>query len=118
MNISNFNKMNNYLPNDLMSMILSMRTEEMKKDREKLKYDKVMKSFNKGVFYFKQEHFYNEMEKKGLFREKDFSKIQSFIKNNELWEIPHYFNNLLSNKDFYDREAGEIGTNYLNVYIE
>ena len=34
MNTNNI-KMNNYLPNDLMSLILSIRTEEMKKDLDK-----------------------------------------------------------------------------------
>jgi hypothetical protein len=116
MNVYNF-KMNNanYLPNDIMSLILNMRTEEMKKDKEKLKYDKIMESLKKGVFYFKQEHFYNEMEEKGLIN--DFNKVYNFLKNRELWEIPYYYNNLLTNKDFYDREEGEIGTNYLNQYI-
>jgi hypothetical protein len=35
-----------YLPNDVMNIILKFRTEEMKKQRDKLNYDKVIKELN------------------------------------------------------------------------
>lgn len=35
-----------YLPDDIMNMILKFRTEEMKKQRDKLNYDKVIKELN------------------------------------------------------------------------
>ena len=35
-----------YLPNDVMNIIFKFRTEEMKKQREKLNYDKVIKELN------------------------------------------------------------------------
>ena len=44
MNLSNFNKMNNYLPSDLMTMILNIRSVEMEKD------------FNIKLEEYKEEH--------------------------------------------------------------
>ena len=35
-----------YIPNDVMNIILKFRTEEMKKQRNKLNYDKVIKELN------------------------------------------------------------------------
>ena len=35
-----------YIPNDVMNIILKFRTEEMKKQRDKLNYDKVIKELN------------------------------------------------------------------------
>ena len=35
-----------YLPNDVMNIIFKFRTEEMKKQREKLNYDKVIQELN------------------------------------------------------------------------
>jgi len=35
-----------YLPDDVMNMILKFRTEEMKKEKNKLNYDKVIKELD------------------------------------------------------------------------
>jgi len=35
-----------YLPNDIMNMILQFRTDEMKKQRNKLNYDRVIKELD------------------------------------------------------------------------
>ncbi len=52
----------NYLPNDIMSLILNIRTEEMKKDREekkrlinKEKYTEVMNTFLLSILSFKHD---------------------------------------------------------------
>lgn len=111
----------NYLPNDIMSLILSIRTEEMKKDKEKIKYDKVMKSLNNAIFYKKQDSLSYILESKGFYREAEktnnYSKLDSFIESHEWWELPPLHNHILSDKDSYDREEGEVAYNYLNQYI-
>lgn len=116
----NMNKID-YLPNDIMSLILNIRSEEMKKDKEKLKYDKVMKSLKLGMFYKKQDSLSYIMENKGLWRKaektNDYSEIDKFIDSYEWWELPELYNHILSDKDSYDMEEGEIGYNYLNQYI-
>ena len=39
----------NYLPNDIMQMIMNVRREEMKNDKYKKNYNNFVKSFNKAV---------------------------------------------------------------------
>lgn len=116
----NMNKID-YLPNDIMSLILNIRSEEMKKDKEKLKYDKVMKSLKNSMFYKKQDSLSYIMENKGLWRKaektNDYSEIDKFIDSYEWWELPELHNRILSDKESYDMEEGEIAYNYLNQYI-
>lgn len=55
----------NNLPNDLMSNILKIRTEEMKKDKEikdnKKKYNEVMKYIDNTFFFIlSNKYYYNQ----------------------------------------------------------
>jgi len=55
----------NYLPEDIFSLILKKRTEEMKKDKEikdnKKNYDKVMKYINNTFFFeLSGKYYYNQ----------------------------------------------------------
>lgn len=62
-----------YLPNDVMNIILKFRTEEMKKQRDKLNYDKVIKELNEchSLLYGGKILF---IESKSL----DYSKLWSY----------------------------------------
>jgi len=88
----------NYLPNDLMSMILSMRTEEMKKDKQikesKEKYNNFVEIFKESLYSYKDDILRDRHGTKRLYKEvldesgeckwEDCKKV---LDTWEIWEI-------------------------------
>ena len=61
----------NYLPEDIFSLILKKRTEEMKKDKEiknnKRNYDKVMEDIDRLLFFvLSGKYYYNQKNISGI----------------------------------------------------
>ena len=113
----------NYLPNDIMSHILSIRTEEMKKEKEikdnKNKYDLVVSTFKEKLYFLKDDilrdhigykKLYNEVMNDGKCKWEDCKKI---LDTWELWEINIYFNILTPIGEEYEDEER---CNNLNYY--
>lgn len=77
----------NNLPNDLMSNILKIRTEEMKKDKEikdnKKKYNEVMKYIDNTYFFILSNKYY--------YNQKNILNIgQDYYRNYMTTEIEEY----------------------------
>ncbi len=88
---------NNYLPTDLMSLILSIRTEEMKKDKEikenKENYNNFVKDFKEKIYEIKND-ILRDTYGSGIFglygrEDKDCSveHREKVLDKWELWEI-------------------------------
>ena len=87
----------NYLPNDLMSMILSMRSEEMKKDKQikesKEKYNNVVSTFKENIYLFKDDILRDRYGTKGLYGEEmdgddiDKEGMNRILDKWELWDL-------------------------------
>ncbi len=97
--ITKMNNQNNinHLPNDLMSLILSIRTEEMKKDKQikenKEKYNNFVNSFKENIYILKDDILRDSYGTKGLYKEvmdgddcmwEDCKKV---LDKWELWDI-------------------------------
>lgn len=107
--IKRITKMNNqkninYLPNDLMSLILNMRTEEMKKDKQikenKEKYNNFINSFKENIYILKDDILRDSYGTKGLYKEVmdggedcSWEDCKKVLDKWELWEIDY---NILS----------------------
>jgi len=95
----------NYLPNDIMSHILSIRTQEMKKYKYKKDYNTFVNDFKKTIYNFKDDILRDRMGYIKLYGTdcKDHKKI---LDTYELWDI--------SSRILGDEES----ENILNMYID
>tara|TARA_R110001632_G_scaffold71568_2_gene165910 strand:- start:173 stop:538 length:366 start_codon:yes stop_codon:yes gene_type:complete len=114
----------NHLPNDLMSLILSIRTEEMKKDKRikeqikeqikenKEKYNNFVNSFKEKTFLYKDDILRDRYGTKGLYKEEemDLEGMKRVLDKWELWEI----DNLLT--PIEEEGEDEERINFLNWY--
>ncbi len=113
MNVYNFNMNNqnnmNYLPNDLMSLILSIRTEEMKKDKQikesKENYNNFVKDFKEKIYFFKDDILRDSYGTKGLYEEEmdgddiDMEGMKRVLDKWELWDIDFNILSPVSDED-------------------
>jgi hypothetical protein len=117
----------NYIPNDIMSLILNARTEQMKNDKYKKDYDKVVKSFKKSVSHFKfyyleyngvpldkYENDYNDLMKIVYDKKSNIKDCDNILDNIELYDFGYY--NILMDLDF-NLDQYEYRFNSLNEYI-
>ena len=114
----------NYLPNDLMSLILNMRTEEMKKDKQikesKEKYNNVVSTFKESIYSWKDDILRDRIGTRELYKEildesGDYT-CEDSKKVLDTWEIWEIYDNLLTpiEEEWEDEER----CNTLNWYIE
>lgn len=105
-------KMNNqnYLPSDLMSIILNMRTEEMKKDKQikdsKKNYDKFVNSFKENIYAFKDDILRDSYGTHGLYKEVmdggedcSWEDCKKVLDKWELWDIDYNILTPVSDED-------------------
>ncbi len=80
----------NYLPNDIMSHILSIRREEMKKDKYKKDYNKFVNDFKESIYNFKDDTLRDRIGYENLYNKHtymDWSDCKNILDTYELWEI-------------------------------
>ena len=87
----------NYLPQDLLSMILNMRGAEMKKEKEikdnKNKYNQVVSIFKERIYLLKDDILRDRMGSNKLYHEVmidgkcKWSDCKKILDTWELWEI-------------------------------
>ena len=100
---------NNYLPTDLMSLILNMRTEEMKKDKQikesKEKYNNVVSTFKESLYLYKDDILRDTYGTKGLYEEEmdgddiDMEGMKRVLDKWELWDIDFNILSPVSDED-------------------
>ena len=114
---------NNFLPNDLMSLILNMRTEEMKKDKQikenKENYNNFVNSFKESLYFYKDDILRDRIGTKGLYKEVmdgDDCMWEECKKVLDTWEIWEISDNILTpiEEEWEDEER----YNTLNMYID
>jgi hypothetical protein len=79
-----------YLPEDIFSLILKIRNEEMKKDLYKKRYDNFVKDFNEAVYVFKDDILRDNMGTKGLYGTDcaiEWVDCKMILDKYELWEL-------------------------------
>jgi len=112
---------NNFLPNDLMSLILNMRTEEMKKDKQikenKEKYNNVVSTFKESLYLYKDDILRDRIGRRELYKEVlDESMWEDSKKVLDTWELWEISDNILTpiEEEWEDEER----YNNLNMYID
>tara|TARA_R110000803_G_scaffold140861_3_gene207401 strand:+ start:4900 stop:5265 length:366 start_codon:yes stop_codon:yes gene_type:complete len=117
----------NFLPTDIMSMILKMRTEEMKNDKYKKDYDYVISSFKDAVRDMKDDFLCNQYGHYEIYEvssSEELDNLSNEEKINQLndWELHDLPYGFLAQVDddepqFRSEDDGH-NSNCLNSFID